>query len=53
MFPVLSLDDDIVDYFKYLFSLAAFSRLNIVSAIASVRYSHDKKHSRTNLMILP
>ena len=42
MFPVLSRDDGIVDYFKYSFSLAAFSRLNLYSATMSMHCSYKK-----------
>lgn len=42
MFPVLSQDDGIVDYFKHLFPLAAFSRLNLYSATVSMHCSYNK-----------
>lgn len=42
MFPVLSQDDGIVDYFKYSFSLAAFSRLNLYSGTVSMQCLYNK-----------
>lgn len=53
MFPVLSLDDGILDYFKYLFSFAAFSRMNMYSAFISMHYSCNKNPSRANHVFSP